>query len=475
MPVHAGSGRTISDVLDYVENPEKTRNGELICSYKCDSRSADGDFDLSKRQYKQLTGRSQGGKDIIAYHTRQSFRPGEVTPEEAMQIGYELAMRFTKGNHAFVVCTHVDRAHVHNHIIFNSTSLDCRKKFRNFLGSSFALRRVSDHICVEHGLSIVKNPKPSRGHYGTWLGEDRPLSFQEELRRAIDDALESKPADFNVFLSAMESAGYEIRQRGKYLSFRKPGQKNFTRCKEKTLGADYTEDSIRERISGERIVERSDHRERASSAGHRSSVEVRTPPKLNLIIDIQQKLQAGKGIGYERWAKVHNLKQMAKTLIYLQENNLTDYDVLAEKTSAASERFHSLANRLKELETALSDNAALQKNIVNYSKTRQTYTDYRKAGYSKKFRAEHESDIILHQAAKKSFDDLGYGKDKKLPTVKTLREEYAVQLAEKKAVYKEYREAQAAMRELLTVKANADIILEVPTHERERERDNQRM
>jgi len=166
---------------------------------------------------------------------------------------------------------------------------------------------------------------------------------------------------------------------------------------------------------------------------------------------------------------------MAKTLIYLQENNLTDYDVLAEKTSAASARFHSLADRLKELETALSDNAALQKNIVNYSKTRQTYTDYRKAGYSKKFRAEHESDIILHQAVKKSFDDLGYGKDKKLPTVKTLRAEYGEQLAEKKAVYQEYRAAQAEMRELLTVKSNADSILDVPTHERERERDDQRL
>lgn len=271
----------------------------------------------------------------------------------------------------------------------------------------------------------------------------------------------------------MEAAGYEIK-RGKHLSFRAPGQEKFTRCREKTLGADYTEEAICERIDGKRVILRADHRERTSDVRHRSSVEVNAPPKLNLIIDIRQKLQAGKGAGYERWAKVYNLKQMAKTLIYLQEHNLTDYDVLAEKTSAASERFHSLADRLKELETALSANAALQKNIVNYSKTRQTYTDYRKAGYSKKFRAEHEADIILHQAAKKSFDDLGYGKDKKLPTVKTLRAEYGEQLAEKKTLYQEYRVAQAEMRELLTVKANADSILDIPTHDRERNRDDQR-
>ena len=473
MSVHAGSGRSISDVLDYVENPEKTWNGELICSYGCDSRTADSEFALSKRQYKQLTGRDQGGSDVIAYHTRQSFRPGEVTPEEAMRIGYELAMRWTKGNHAFVVCTHVDKSHVHNHIIYNSTALDCRKKFRNFLGSSFALRRVSDILCVEHGLSIVKNPGASRGHYGTWLGEDKPLSFQEKLRRAIDDALDNKSADFESFLSAMEAAGYEIK-RGKYLSFRAPGQEKFTRCREKTLGGDYTEEAIHERIGGKRVVERADRRERTSAVRHRSSVDVNTPAKLNLIIDIQQKLQAGKGAGYERWAKVHNLKQMAKTLIYLQEYNLTDYDVLSEKTAAASERFHALADRLKELEAALSANAELQKNIVSYSKTRQTYTDYHKAGYSKKFRAEHEADIILHQAAKKSFDDLGYGKDKKLPTVKALRAEYGEQLAEKKTLYQEYRNAQAEMRELLTVKANADSILDVPAHDRERNRDDQR-
>lgn len=460
MPIHAGSGRPIEDVLDYVENPEKTRNGELICSFNCDSRTADSEFNLSKRQYKQLTGRDLSGKDIIAYHTRQSFFPGEVTPEEAMQIGYELAIRWTKGNHSFVVCTHIDKAHVHNHIIYNSTTLDCQRKFRNFLGSSFALRRVSDILCVEHGLSIVKNPKPSRGSYATWLGEDRPLSFQEKLRQAIDTALEKKPADFDAFLSAMEAAGYEVK-RGKYLAFRAPGQKSFTRCREKTLGEDYTEDAIHERISGRRMPRR------------RSSVDVNIP-KLNMIIDIQQKLQAGKGEGYARWAKVHNLKAMAKTLIYLQEHGLTDYDVLAEKTAAASERFHTLGDRLKELETALTDNASLQKNIVNYSKTRQTYTDYRKAGYSKKFRSEHEADIILHQSAKQTFDDLGYGKDKKLPTVASLRAEYATVLTEKKAVYAEYQKAKTEMRELLVVKSNADRILDVPTPDRDREREDER-
>mgnify|MGYP000834901052 FL=1 len=186
MPLHVGKGRNIStaisDIIDYVENPQKTDFGKFIYGYECDTRLADAEFLLSKRQYANLTGRNQGADDVIAYHLRQAFKPGEVTPEEANQIGRELALKLTKGNHAFVVCTHVDKHHVHNHIIINSTTLDCQKKFRNFWGSTWAIRRMNDKLCLEHGLSIVENPKPSREHYGTWLGNKKQPSFQEQIR-----------------------------------------------------------------------------------------------------------------------------------------------------------------------------------------------------------------------------------------------------------------------------------------------------
>lgn len=189
MPLHVGKGRNIStaisDIIDYVENPQKTDFGKFIYGYECDTRLADAEFLLSKRQYANLTGRNQGADDVIAYHLRQAFKPGEVTPEEANQIGRELALKLTKGNHAFVVCTHVDKHHVHNHIIINSTTLDCQKKFRNFWGSTWAIRRMNDKLCLEHGLSIVENPKPSREHYGTWLGNKKQPSFQEQIRIAI--------------------------------------------------------------------------------------------------------------------------------------------------------------------------------------------------------------------------------------------------------------------------------------------------
>jgi len=458
MPIHARSGRTIQDVIDYMENPEKTRNGELITSYECDSRIADAQFLLSKRQYFNRTGRSQGRNDVTAYHTRQAFKPGEISPEEANRLGYELAMRFTKGNHAFIVCTHIDKEHTHNHIIFNSTALDCKRKFRNFLGSAFAVRRISDHLCVENGLSIVEDPKPRSKskyqHYGQWLGDDKPPSFQEKLRQAIDGVLEKKPADCGAFLTGMEALGYEVK-RGKHLAFKEPGQKNFTRCRESTLGADYTEEAVHERITGQR-----------AAPVRRNGIPKAEPQMPSLLIDIQAKIQAGKGPGYERWAKVFNLKQAAQTLIYLQEHDMTDYRALSEKTAAATARFNELSGRMKELETKLISNASLQKHIVNYSKTRDVYVQYRKAGYSKKFREIHEADILLHQAAKKAFDELGV---QKLPTVASLRADYAVQLEEKKKAYREYRQTRLEMRELLVVKDNVDRLLNIPDCPKERE------
>ena len=173
MPLHTGKGRTvgqaISAIIDYTENPQKTDGGRLITSWQCDSRIADAEFLFAKNQYTQKTGRVRGEDDVIAYHLRQSFVPGEITPEEANRLGCELAKRFTKGNHAYIVCTHIDKAHIHNHVIWNSTALSQARKFRNFWGSSRAVRRLNDTICIENGYSIVENPKRHGKSYNKWL------------------------------------------------------------------------------------------------------------------------------------------------------------------------------------------------------------------------------------------------------------------------------------------------------------------
>ena len=350
---HMHGGKSVASALKlrtgYAMNPNKTENGKLISAFACDPHTADAEFLLSKRQYRQFTGREQTS-DVIAYQVRQSFKPGEITAEEANRIGVEFAERFLKGKHAYIVCTHTDRRHIHNHILWNSTTLDCRGKFDNFWGSSRAVRALSDTLCIEHGLSVVETPKRRGKSYNKWLAEQRP----------------------------------------------------------------------------------------------------------SLLIDIQAKLSEGKGAGYERWAKVFNLKQMAQTINFLKENGDMDFDELSRRAEAASEECNALTEKLKATEARMSEVEELKKQVINYLRTRETFRAYKSSGYSKRYLAEHEHDILLHRAAKKAFNDRGM---KKLPTVKALQAEYAALLAEKRAAYPAYREARAEMKKLLTYRANAEAIL----------------
>ena len=461
MPLHVGKGRTesraISDIIDYVANPQKTDGGKLITGFACDSRTADAEFLLAKRQYIAATGRVRGKDDVIAYHVRQSFMPGEITPEEANRLGVEFAKRFTKGKHAFVVCTHIDKAHVHNHIIWSSVTLDCDRKFRNFWGSTKAVRQLSDTICIENGLSIVENPKPHGKSYNKWLGDQAKPSHRELLRMAIDQALAQKPADLDALFQLLQDAGCEVSKRGKSYRLKLPSWDRVARLD--SLGEGYTLDDLLAVLSGQK-----EHTPR------KKSVVRAAPPKVNLLVDIQAKLQAGKGAGYARWAKVFNLKQMAQTMNFLTEHNLLDYAVLEGKADVATARHNELSAQIKAAEKRMAEIAVLRTHIVNYAKTRETYVAYRKAGYSKKFREEHEADILLHQAAKNAFEDLGV---KKLPTVKSLQAEYAQLLDDKKKAYGEYRRSREEMRELLTAKANVDRILNIEAeHDAEKEKDH---
>ena len=461
MPLHIGKGRTVGTaieaIIDYVENPEKTDNGNLITSWQCDSRVADREFLFSKQQYIRNTGRVRGADDVIAYHLRQSFRPGEITPEEANRLGCELARRFTKGNHAYIVCTHIDKAHIHNHVIWNSTALDEHSKFRNFWGSTKAIRRLNDTICVENGYSIVENPKGKGKSYDKWLGDQKQPSHRERICYAIDEALAQKPQSFEDLLELLQRSGYQVKG-GKVPSLLGEGQKRFIRMD--TLGAGYTPDDLRAIIAGTKV----------HTPKKKRAIDAPANVSGSLLIDIQAKLQEGKGAGYARWAKNFNLKQLSQTLIYLEENNLLDRSVLEERTAAVTAQYHILSAKMKSAEQRMAEIKVLQQHIINYAKTRDTYVAYRKAGYSKKFLSEHESEIILHKAAKQFFDEQNL---KKLPTVKSLQAEYAQLLSEKKAMYADYQKAREDMRSLQTAKANVDRILgdNSLTAERETEKD----
>ena len=436
--MHINKGKTIAQCLSarlgYGINPDKTENGELISSYECDPETADSEFLLSKKRYKTLTGRTQDS-DVIAYQIRQSFKPGEVTPEEANRIGYEFALRFTKGEHAFIVCTHVDKKHIHNHVYWNSTKLDCKGKFRDFRRSARAVRELSDLICIEHRLSVIEKPQRHSMSYDKWLGIKARPSHREEVRLLIDEALAKKPHSFEALLGLLAEAGYKIK-RGKNIALMKDGKKNI---RLNSLGEGYTEADLRAVIAGAKVHTPRKNRRMVT-------------PKPRLITEIEEKLNGRNS----NWDTVRILKQMAQSVLYVQQHDFENFDALAAKSATATARVSELSEQIKSAEKRMAEIVALRAQIINYVKTRDVYAGYRKAGYSKKYLAEHESDIIIHKAAKKAFDELGL---KKLPTVKSLNAEYAELLAQKKAAYAEYNTAKKEMRELLIHKANVEHIL----------------
>ena len=436
--LHKNKGKSVAaclkDRTDYAQNPDKTAQGELVSSYACSPLTVDEELLLSKRQYEQSTGRSQK-RDVIAYQIRQSFKPGEITPEEANQVGYELAMRFTKGKHAFLVATHIDRQHIHNHVLFNSTSLDGTRKFRDFFLSGLAVQRLSDQICLEHQLSVIEI-KPYRERQKR-IPYPPKESNRERLCGVIDTILAENPTDFEAFLSALEQQGYEIK-RGKYTSVKCPRQKRFIRFK--TLGEGYSEEEIKAVIAGE--------------AEHRP--HQKQPPKeqpFQLLVDIQAKMAEGKGEGYKKWAAKHNLKEMSKTLLFLQEQKILSADELKERTEAAVSQYHALGDSIKAAEKRMAEISALREHIIHFAKTCDVYAEYRKSGYSKKFLETHREAIELHRAAKAAFDEAGL---QKLPKVKELDAEFAELLTKKKAAYPDYRKARNEMQELVRAQKNVE-------------------
>lgn len=454
-PRKISDGKSIRQYLagriDYGKNPEKTDGGRLVSTYQCFPETAAEEFAISKKLYANLTGRSQPKeRDVLSYFLLQSFRPGEITPEQAHQMGYQLALEFTGGNHAFVVSTHIDREHIHTHIEFNSTNLECTGKFRNVKNSYLLLQKISDRLCQEHGLSVIAAPKGKGEHYAQWKEEKKGTSYKANLRQTIDRViLESR--SFEEFLSKMRNEGYEVNTHG-LLKFRAAGQERFTRSR--TLGAEYSEESLREKIYG------------------KTKVPVPDGRKVNLLIDIQSKLAAGKGKGYEYWAKVFNLKEAARTLNFLTEAGISDYAQLEQREAEVSARFQELSGRMKRLEGRMAEAADLKYHIIRYSKTCEIYRKYQQAKDKAGFYREYAEEITQHEAAKKAFDAF-HGE--KLPTVSELQSEYRKLLNEKQGLGEEFAKLKKEMQNYRDAKKNVDQILQVEKGEKkEKEKEKGR-
>lgn len=459
---------TLKKALDYICNPKKTDEKILISSYGCSYETADIEFGFTLSQ-------ALDKGNNLAHHLIQAFDPGETTPEQAHEIGRQLADQVLKGQYEYVLTTHIDKGHVHNHIMFCAVNFMDYHKYNSNKKTYYQIRNMSDRLCKENGLSLVQpgkekgngfieytdkktgqrrtRPAKEQGRsYAEYAADKAGGSWKRKLKIAIDTTI-PQAKDFEDFLRLMEAAGYEIK-RGKYVSFRAPGQERFTRSK--TLGDNYTVERITERIQGKK---------RAVSAPKRDS------KKVGLVIDIESSIKAAQSRGYSQWAKIHNLKQAAKTVNFLTENNILQYADLQAKVEEVAAASEQAGAALKDVEKRLSDMGLLIKNITTYQQTKPAYDGYRAAKNKEKYRAANESALILHEAAAKALKAAGIGG--KLPNVAALQKDYARLMKEKETLYAEYGKLKKQVKEYDVIKRNVDSILRQdrqPEREKETER-----
>ena len=436
---------TLSKALDYIENPDKTDGKMLISSFGCSYETADIEFGYTLSQALD-----KGSN--LAFHLIQSFAPGEVDYEKAHEIGKQLADAVTKGQHEYVVTTHIDKGHIHNHIIFCAVNFVDHHKYNSNKRSYYGIRNMSDKLCRENGLSVVVPGKGSKGKsYAEYQAEKTGTSWKGKLKIAVD-ALIPQVSSFEELLQRLQAAGYEIKP-GKYVSCRAPGQERFTRLK--TLGADYTEEAVRERIAGRRA---------------KAAKAPREQRDVSLLIDIENSIKAAQSKGYEQWAKIHNLKQAAKTMNFLTEHKIEQYADLVSRIEEMAAESGQAADALKNAEKRLADMAVLIKNVSTYQKTKPVYDAYRKARNREKYRAGQEQAIILHEAAARSLKAAGIAK---LPNLAALQSEYEALQAQKEALYADYGKLKKKVREYDIIKQNIDSILQAD-RQPEREKGTER-
>ena len=385
---------TLSKALDYIQNPDKTDGKMLVSSFGCSYETADIEFGFTLAQAIE-----KGNN--LAHHLIQSFEPGEVDYEKAHEIGKQLADAVTKGQHEYVLTTHIDKGHIHNHIIFCAVNFVDYHKYNSNKRSYYGIRNMSDRLCRENGLSVVVPGKGSKGKsYAEYHAEKVGTSWKGKLKITVDTLI-TQVASFEELLQRLQAAGYEIKP-GKYISCRAPGQERFTRLK--TLGVDYTEEAIKERIAGKRTKAAKAPKEQRG---------------VSLLIDIENSIKAAQSRGYEQWAKIHNLKLAAKTMNFLTEHKIEQYAELTAKITEVAKASEQAADSLKEVEKRLTDMTLLIKNINTYQKTKPAYAAYRKAKDKEKYRTAHESDIILYEAAAKAIKAAGITK---LPSLAALHQ-----------------------------------------------------
>ena len=442
IPMHINKGKTIAQCMkariDYVKNPDKTEDGEYISSYACAPESADHEFLMARDEYMKRTG---GGKkkEVIAYQLRQSFKPGEVSAEEANQIGYELAERLLHGEHAFIVATHTDRKHIHNHIVFCATALDCSHKFRNVWNSSRLVAEISDRLCREHHLSVVQNPQNKTVSYNRWEGDQSRLTSRDSLRITIDEALRMQPDGFDAFMQMMEEAGCWIK-RGAHISIKPPDGERYIRLD--SLGAEYSEAKLRQVIDGQHV-----HIPKTPRSEYSYS-------QVKRLVDVEAKLREGKGKGFMIWAERNNIEAKAQSIIFLKEHNIGSIEELEDQIDMLRKKRNDLQSAIREKKSRMKEINELRQAIRDYRRTKDVYAQYKASGWSPKFYNEHREEIESHKKAQAVYSSVGG----KMPTLKELSAEYDALKVEKVNGDAALEELKPRLTTLNHIKYNFDVL-----------------
>ena len=442
---------TLSKAIAYILNPEKTDEKLLVSSYGCASETAAREFEWTRKIAEQ---KGMNPVRIIARHVIQSFEIGEVTPELAHEIGKQFADEILGGKYEYVLTTHIDKDHVHNHLIFNAVDFVDYHAYKSYKRIYYDMREVSDRLCKENGLSVIP-PSQNKGMgYKEYTEAKRGTSWKQKLKQTID-RLVITAKDYDDFLRLMQEAGYEIKT-GKYISFRAEGQERFTRSK--TIGENYTEERIKERIAG-----------RTPRRNRRQTV----PKGISLIGDIQERIRLIDSKGYEYKAKLTILKEAARTLNYLTENNLLQYADLEKKVEDVHSSYDRTGKELKGVEARLREVQPLIKNISNYQRLKPVYDAFQKAKDKPGFKAKHEAELVIFEAARSTL--LAMQGDEKLPSLKTLQTEQQRLLEEQQRLYDERVKLKKEVKQIETIKSNVDTFLAPSVdHDRDHLRSTQR-
>lgn len=442
---------TLSKAIAYILNPEKTDEKLLVSSYGCASETAAREFEWTRKIAEQ---KGMNPVRIIARHVIQSFEIGEVTPELAHEIGKQFADEILGGKYEYVLTTHIDKDHVHNHLIFNAVDFVDYHAYKSYKRIYYDMREVSDRLCKENGLSVIP-PSQNKGMgYKEYTEAKRGTSWKQKLKQTID-RLVITAKDYDDFLRLMQEAGYEIKP-GKYISFRAEGQERFTRSK--TIGENYTEERIKERIAG-----------RTPRRSQRQTV----PKGISLIGDIQERIRLIDSRGYEYKAKLTILKEAARTLNYLTENNLLQYADLEKKVEDVHSSYDRTGKELKSVEAQLREVQPLIKNISNYQRLKPVYDAFQRAKDKPSFKAKHEAELVIFEAARSTL--LAMQGDEKLPSLKTLQAEQQRLLEEQQRLYDERAKLKKEVKQIETIKSNVDTFLAPSVdHDRDHLRSTQR-